>query len=380
MEREKKMRKKTALKRLAAYLSALVTILALFGCVSGERGTIDEGWLPALYEVQEGFHFALGEDGRTEKVKSGDWDNYVLCLNEQGNIPEQVKIRFPAEESHLIGAVDGEGNVLGRWETGEGTWKTEIPDGTVQLHVSVSAAEQEDIDIQVKGRQKECENTPLKGKNLSVIADSVSAYGGYIPKECIPYYSKYDGRNVDVTDMWWYRTARQFGMNLCEVNASGSSGVTHLEIDGFSDEYYEKRPELLRKENQEPDVIFSWLGGNDSLRGVSREEFFDAYCRLVNRLKELYPKAEIYLLTYYAPPGIGEEWSQMMNEEIRRTADAYGVKVLDSGSCGINEDTPQYMVDLDEETGKALHPNREGQRMIADQIGRELIRQMEDET
>ena len=38
------------------------------------------------------------------------------------------------------------------------------------------------------------------------------------------------------------------------------------------------------------------------------------------------------------------------------------------------------MVDLDEETGKALHPNREGQRMIADQIGRELIRQMEDET
>ena len=58
MEREKKMRKKTALKRLAAYLSALVTILALFGCVSGERGTIDEGWLPALYEVQEGFHFA----------------------------------------------------------------------------------------------------------------------------------------------------------------------------------------------------------------------------------------------------------------------------------------------------------------------------------
>lgn len=70
----------------------------------------------------------------------------------------------------------------------------------------------------------------------------------------------------------------------------------------------------------------------------------------------------------------------MMNEEIRRTADACGVKVLDSGSCGINEDTPQYMVDLDEETGKALHPNREGQRMIADQIGRELIRQMEDET
>ena len=62
------------------------------------------------------------------------------------------------------------------------------------------------------------------------------------------------------------------------------------------------------------------------LRDVSREEFFDAYCRLVNRLKELYPKAEIYLLTYYAPPGIGEEWSQMMNEEIRRTADACGVK------------------------------------------------------
>lgn len=360
----------------AVFLSG---ILFLSGCAgSRDSGGGQNVWLPALVEVQEGFHFVLGEDGKTEPLQSEDWNNYMLYIDEQGNIPENLKIYFPSNSNHLIMAIDGNENMIGRWEQGAGECVIEVPQKAEVFSISVSKEEEETLRIETEGIRRESLDTPLIGKNVSVIADSISAYAGYIPEECIPYYSKYDDRNVGLEDMWWYRLARNFGMNLCVVNASGSSGVTHLEIDGFTEEYYEMRPEHLRTASEEPDVILSWLGGNDSFQGVPEDVLFQEYCSLVKKMQELYPKAEIYLITYFSPPGIGSKWSEAINAIIQQVAKSCGVGVLETAGSGINENTPEYLVDMNAETGIGAHPNAEGQRRLGDALTSQLLEKMEE--
>ena len=357
----------------------LSSILFLSGCaISKDSDSGQNVWLPALVEVQEGFHFVLGEDGKTEPLQAENWDNYMLYIDEQGNIPENLKIYFPSDNPHLIMAIDGNENLIGRWEQGAGECVIEVPQKAEVFSISVSEEEEEALRIETEGIRRESLDTPLLGKNVSIIADSVSAYAGYIPEECIPYYSKYDDRNVELEDMWWYRLARNFGMNLCVANASGSSGVTHLEIDGFTEEYYEMRSEYLRTTSEKPDVILSWLGGNDSLQGVTEEVLFQEYCSLVKKMQELYPGADIYLITYYSPPGIGSRWSEAVNTIIRQVAENCGIGVLETVGSGINENTPEYFADMNVETGIGMHPNAEGQRRLGDALTSQLLEKMED--
>lgn len=361
-------------------LLSISGVLFLSGCAGSQDSGIKEQrvWVPALLEVQEGFHFAMGEDGRTERLKDEDWNNYMLYLDEQGNVPERLKIHFPSNHSHLIMALDGKENLIGRWEQMSGECLIEVPSNAEFFSISVSKEDEDSLKIETEGIRKDCLDTPLVGKSVSVIADSISAYAGYIPKECIPYYSKYDDRHVDLEDMWWYQVARGLGMDICVINASGSSGVTHLEIDGFSEEYYEARLEFLKTTDKEPDVILCWLGGNDSLQGVLEEELFQTYCSRVIQMQELYTNAEIYLITYFPPPGIGSSWSERVNSLIQKVAETCGVGVLETESSGINENTPEYMVDMNWITGIGAHPNAEGQRRLGDALTAQLLEKVEE--
>ena len=98
----------------------------------------------------------------------------------------------------------------------------------------------------------------------------------------------------------------------------------------------------------------------------------------MKKMQELYPGADIYLITYYSPPGIGSRWSEAVNTIIRQVAENCGIGVLETVGSGINENTPEYFADMNVETGIGMHPNAEGQRRLGDALTSQLLEKMED--
>ena len=223
-----------------------------------------------------------------------------------------------------------------------------------------------------------------QGRTFSILGDSISTFEGYIPSGNENFYT---GSNCGVTSVdqtWWKRLAAMTGMTV-NVNNSWSASMVSTKNGNASAGCMTRTQNL----GSYPDCIIVFMGINDFNHEVAigtydgsgevptaTDTFSEAYAVMLNKIKTAYPYAELFCATALicerngsiGAPEINDAGVYLteFNDIIKNIATAFGAKVLDLYECGITyENMPTYMGDYVESSGKALHPNAEGHRLIA---------------
>lgn len=231
------------------------------------------------------------------------------------------------------------------------------------------------------------EKNPYFGKKFSILGDSISTLEGFNTRGNPVFYDEACREKSGVWEMkdtWWGKVIDFFGGELlaneswsgCRV--TGSVGAK----EGFSAGCSEKRTGNLHIGGVTPDVILVYLGINDWGAGVAMESenagdtgFALAYSLMLSRLKQNYPKAEIWCCTlgetaissrpdFRFPENYGGISIREYNYRIANAALAAGVCLADIHSQEIPFDTMD-----------GTHPTAQGM----DTLAMLMIRQMADE-
>lgn len=234
-------------------------------------------------------------------------------------------------------------------------------------------------------------SSSLKGKYLSIIGDSISTYQGWNNVDPIPgaavYYPHGSIDNVNKT--YWKKLVDRTGMNLLVNNSWSGSAVCYYKTSG--DVANTSARTTLHKDGHNPDIILINMGTNDFYRlGLNSQagagkltmgtwngrgeqypdktlqsvNFRQAYAVMLRRVIEDYPRAEVYCCTVPCGEETGGGLNEFnpegdslveFNDAIREIATAYGVKVIELATTGINyASRTDYLVD------SAVHPNEAG--------------------
>lgn len=224
------------------------------------------------------------------------------------------------------------------------------------------------------------------GKKISILGDSISTYSGYIPSGNKVWYTGSNSGVASVDETWWKRVIDYFGMELLVNNSWSGSRVTTT--NGESSAGCMTRCESL---GDAPDIIIVFMGANDFNNEVvigtydgtgdfptTTTTFREAYAIMLNKILTKYKIAEVYVCTllpcessgsigFPESNGNGVLW-RTLNDTIIELANLFGVKVLENHKCGLTyQNMDIYMGDY-VENGRALHPNAEGHKLIADHI------------
>ena len=128
---------------------------------------------------------------------------------------------------------------------------------------------------------------------FSVYGDSISTFEGVTPDSWSIFYTGEQREATGVqtpADTWWMQVINHFGGVLGVNNSyAGSTVYGTRPTSGNSDE----RTQALGAAG-EPDVILISMGGNDCAFGFKLKEFGRYYRRMLRKLTELYPNAEIW--------------------------------------------------------------------------------------
>jgi len=201
---------------------------------------------------------------------------------------------------------------------------------------------------------------------FSVLGDSFSSLEGTVDPETNDVWHY---ENVGVTDpeqMWWYKVAAEMEWTLDKNNSFSGSLICNLDASN----YYGPHSFIRRMDNLgNPDVIFIFGGTNDIYNRAQLGEFVyadwteeqlctfrPAMAYLLDNLKRLYPKAELYFLVDMElcinDTTIEPETRQAYLDSMHRIANHYNVSYID-------------IYDIH----KAWwHPDEEGQDDIARQV------------
>lgn len=110
-------------------------------------------------------------------------------------------------------------------------------------------------------------------------------------------------------------------------------------------------------------VLVVALGGNDGLRGLPPGQLRENLARIVETAQAR--RIDVILAGMEAPPNFGGTYTQQFRDVYREVAERYGVPLIPfflEGVAGVPS--------LNQSDG--IHPNREGQRRIADTIWQTL--------
>lgn len=128
---------------------------------------------------------------------------------------------------------------------------------------------------------------------FSVYGDSISTFEGVTPDGWSIFYTGDQREATGVqtpADTWWMQVINHFGGVLGINNSyAGSTVYGTRPTSGNSDE----RTQALGAAGA-PDVILISMGGNDCAFGLKLKEFGRYYRRMLRKLTELYPNAEIW--------------------------------------------------------------------------------------
>ena len=320
-----------------------------------------------LYQTEPDRYYCLTDEGGRE-VWDESWNNWIVVPDDQFDDPASISMNFSRDEDHLVLVLSENYEVTGRWSYGAGRHTLDIHPGDSYIYIPVH--DEEAADMELTGNCQEFSGEgKYRGKNLSVLGDSISAYAGYLTENCFAGY--HPGGGTQVTDMWWYEMARLTGMNICAVNASGGSGVTDLGDPlrmGNSDRCLQ-----LDRPGCKPDVICILLGINDFFAGVEQEQFEKEYREMLEKIIGKYSDAEIFLCTYFELPGEYKAGVDDLNRILSEIAEEYAVNILDLHGCRLSSMNPERRFkDYDEETGHGVQPNAVGQRLMG-RWGAELL-------
>lgn len=239
----------------------------------------------------------------------------------------------------------------------------------------------------------------LKGKKVSILGDSISAYPGYVtPSTNAVFYPsgnhspKCDVKSVD--DMWWKIVLDKAGMVLGANNAysgrtlKNSATTANVEALGA---------------NGDPDIILVYLGTNDAnqqitlgtlntsvpfnvdssevsgdetkgtdlskdqIDALGNSTFYESVRTLILRLQWYYPAAKIVFILV----GFGSYARFYANNPYRKATievcDMLGVDYIDTRKAGL------HMPRLNKYIFQRVHPNKAGMKLIGEYVYNKLV-------
>ena len=199
-------------------------------------------------------------------------------------------------------------------------------------------------------------------KRISILGDSVSTFAGITPSEAL-FYDAWRQEETGVTspdDTWWMQVIQGMGGILGVNNSYAGSTVSGgFMTSGTS----EKRLRTLSAEG-EPDMILVAMGANDWGFGVHPQDFEYEYRRMLQRMKRLYPRAEIWCATILRGKPVPEE-EMFFNVDGVISPNIYSdiIRRIGTEEAVHLADVSGYHMEY--ETIDGVHPNREGMKMIA---------------
>lgn len=227
-----------------------------------------------------------------------------------------------------------------------------------------------------------------KGKLFSVLGDSLSTFEGVsIPKAAVFYDTshKLSAQITKMEDTWWGSVIKELGGELViNHSISGSTVTYHSSFQYQSYGCSDERTSSLGEGSKKPDVIMIYLGTNDWGAGVKLYSndinesnnltiFSVAYSKMLEKLKNNYPNAEIWCFTlstsycsaksnfnfpYYSGGWHISEYCDV----IRNCSQKYGCRLIE-----LYNDSSAY------DTIDGFHPNKNGMKTIADMVISNLI-------
>ncbi len=256
-------------------------------------------------------------------------------------------------------------------------------------------------------------NSPLSGKKLSLLGDSISAYAGTIPSGNTAYYT---GSNSGVTSpdqMWWKVLCNKTGMIPLVINGWSGSGInwqtdsSHVNIVPMSDD---TRCNGLHDGTTKPDVILIAGGVNDytyaeyaqneplawdgktvpeytepSTGKKVYNSFTEAYVAMIKKLQTNYPDAIVVALSswftmrgtdngYTLTHTVGQNvyTQQDYNDKIRYVAEQMHIPYIDVSNIGFNRNNfyPTYAVDS---STIPTHPSANGHAVMGRAVAEKLV-------
>lgn len=111
----------------------------------------------------------------------------------------------------------------------------------------------------------------------------------------------------------------------------------------------------------EPSIFILELGANDMLRGLNVESSFNNLDRILEKLRNTYPKTEIVIAGMMSPPNMGKTYEEKFNAIYPELASKYNAALIPfflEGVAGIDS--------LNLPDGK--HPNEDGQQLVLENV------------
>ena len=241
----------------------------------------------------------------------------------------------------------------------------------------------------------------LEGKTLSILGASISTYAGTSNgvaadttnstiRNNVKYYPNTVIPEVTLNDTWWIQLADDFNLRLL-VNNAWSGSAIFLERSGTKGAYVDRCVQLHdntgENAGEEPDIICIQMGFNDFSYGKSTlgnsdidydklitedgygtpSTTMEATAIMLDKIKNRYPNAEIYMLNHFKRIGQSRSDTKLMEElntSIEAVCSKFDVTVVDLYS---RLTSAEYIGD-----GK-LHPNRLGMDVITEAFKNEII-------
>ncbi|MBR2387622.1 MAG: SGNH/GDSL hydrolase family protein [Clostridia bacterium] len=270
--------------------------------------------------------------------------------------------------------------------------------------------------------------TKYKGKYLSIIGDSISSFDGVCNDgkanvtiaNNADYYPTYAANVYDPSLMYWGKVIKDLEMNTCVINgwsASAATGTSKIAVNML-----ERATELHRDggtpdnpaDDIAPDVILIYFGINDlnggaqsdatlvgllnkakdsasrktavenwfkgvkekadksgsTKKGEAFDNFEQVYALSLNAMREKYPNAEIYCLTYQENNHNNTSRSKLakFTQSVSALAEYFGATVVDQSKDEITAtNCHAYAAD-----NSSLHPNPKGHAVMAKSIVTEM--------
>ena len=228
-----------------------------------------------------------------------------------------------------------------------------------------------------------------RGKQFSVLGDSVSTLESYNPPDHSVFYKGDVCSRTGVytmADTWWGQVIDFFGGELLVNDSWSGSRVTKLpgQHELFPSGCSDQRTSHLHMRGVRPDVILVYLATNDWANAVRPMEdsgvsgewysvFETAYRRMLQKLRVNYPDAELWCCTlcstymstdpaFAFPESVGGISIEVYNDIIRRTAVLEGGRLIDL-----------YAYHLPYDAIDGSHPTRTGMERLAKLVLREML-------
>ena len=190
---------------------------------------------------------------------------------------------------------------------------------------------------------EDCLKDYFKGKNLSILGDSISTWKGISDNndyaDGLSLNANYYNANFSASyfangyqDTYWGRLIKDYNMNLCVNNSwSGSYCTKHApnqnsdsaDTNGwYKSNTYTRASNLKNKNGTTPDIIIFYIGMNDANAKVDASTFKEAYKATLDVIKINYPETSVYCINQPDRTGCGEG-NPTITDEILNTAKAY---------------------------------------------------------